>query len=404
MLERTMIPVIKKNSKHFPVLLLTGMRQIGKSTLFEMLKDPGRKYVSLDSFDDRELARNNPALFIQKYEPPVIIDEVQYAPELFTYIKIYIDSHKKDRDFWLTGSQKYELMKGIQESLAGRVAILDMLGFSYKEIIKKPYESKPFIPSMEMIKLNFKAKKLMEVYKIIWEGSYPRLITHKGENRDTFYKSYLQSYIERDVRNNLNIRGNELKFHNFIRAIAIRTATLLNYADISKEIGIDQRTVKVWMSMLERSGIIKLLEPYYRNPTNSIVKTPKIYFLDTGLCSYLAKMNSPEILEAGYMDGRILETYAFIEILKSYWHNGKEPNVYFYRDKAQNEIDFIIEDGGVLYPIEVKKTAIPSKNDIKNFFLLKQFKLKVGTGVVICLRHEALPIDNNTLALPIWEI
>jgi predicted AAA+ superfamily ATPase len=404
MLERTMIPVIKKSSKHFPVLLLTGMRQVGKSTLFEMLKDPGRKYVSLDSFDDRELARNNPVLFIQKYEPPVIIDEVQYAPELFTYIKMYVDSHKKDGDFWLTGSQKYELMKGIQESLAGRVAILDMLGLSYKEIIKKPYESKSFTPSMEMIKLNFKAKKLMEVYKIIWEGSYPRLIIHKGESRDTFYKSYLQSYIERDVRNNLNIRGNELKFHNFIRAIAIRTGALLNYADISKEIGIDQRTVKVWIGMLERSGIIKLLEPYYRNPTNSIVKTPKIYFLDTGLCSYLAKMNSPEILEASYMDGRILETYAFIEILKSYWHNGKEPNVYFYRDKAQNEIDFVIEEGGVLYPIEVKKTAIPSKNDIKNFHLLEQFKLKVGTGVVICLRHEALPLDNNTLAFPIWGI
>ncbi len=367
MLERTMMPVIKKISKHFPILLLTGMRQVGKSTLFEMLKEPGRKYVSLDSFDDRELARNNPTLFIQKYEPPVIIDEVQYAPELLTYIKIHVDSHKKDGDFWLTGSQKYELMKGIQESLAGRVAILDMLGLSYKEIIKKPYESKPFIPSMNMMKLNSKAKKLMEVYKIILEGSYPRLVTHKGENRDNFYKSYLQSYIERDVRNDLNIRGNEFRFHDFIRAVSIRTGTLLNYAVISKEIGIDQRTVKVWIGVLERSGIVKLLEPYYRNPTNSIIKTPKIYFLDTGLCAYLAKMNSPEILEAGYMDGRILETYAFVEILKSYWHNGKEPNIYFYRDKAQNEIDFVIEEGGVLYPVEVKKTAIPSKNDIKNF-------------------------------------
>jgi predicted AAA+ superfamily ATPase len=404
MLERTMIPVIKKVSKHFPVLLLTGMRQIGKSTLFEMLKEQKRRYVSLDSFDDRELARNNPALFIQKYEPPVIIDEVQYAPELFTYIKIYVDSHKKNGAFWLTGSQKYELMKGIQESLAGRVAILDMLGLSYKEIIKKPYESKPFIPSMDMIKLNSKAKKLMEVYKIIWEGSYPRLITHNGENRDIFYKSYLQSYIERDVRNNLNIRGNELKFHDFIRAVAIRTGTLLNCVDISKEICIDQRTTKAWISILERCGLVKLLEPYYRNPTNSIVKTPKIYFLDTGLCAYLAKMNSPEILEAGYLDGRILETYAFVEILKSYWHNGKDPNIYFYRDKAQNEIDFVIEEGGMLYPIEVKKNAIPSKNDTKNFYLLKQFKLKIGPGAVICLRHESLPLGQNTVALPIWEI
>jgi predicted AAA+ superfamily ATPase len=404
MLERTMLPVIKKVSRHFPILLLTGMRQIGKSTLFEMLKESKRKYVSLDNFDDRDLAKNNPALFIQKYEPPVIIDEVQYAPELFTYIKIYVDSHKKSGDFWLTGSQKYALMKGVQESLAGRVAILDMLGLSYKEIIKNPYESKPFIPSMNMVKLNSKAKKLIDVYKIIWEGSFPRLIIHNGENRDTFYKSYLQSYIERDVRNDLNIRGNELKFHNFIRAISVRTGTLLNYADISKDLGIDQRTVKIWIGGLERSGIVKLLEPYYRNPTNSIIKTPKIYFLDTGLCSFLAKMNGPEILEAGYMDGRILETYVFIEILKSYWHNGKEPNIYFYRDKEQREIDFIIEDGGVLYPIEVKKTTFPSKNDIKNFRLLEQFKLKVGTGAVICLRQSPLPLNETTLALPIWDI
>jgi predicted AAA+ superfamily ATPase len=404
MLKRTMQPVIEKISKGFPVILLTGMRQVGKSTLFEMLKESNRKYVSLDNFDDRKLAQTNPALFIQRYEPPLIIDEVQYAPQLLTYIKIYVDSHKKDGDFWLTGSQKYELMKGIQESLAGRIAILDMLGLSYKERIKKPFESKPFLPSMDMMKLNSKPLKLMDIYKIIWEGSYPKLIINNGENRDSFYKSYLQSYIERDVRNDLDIRGNELKFNDFIRAIAIRTSTLLNYKDISKEIGIDQRTAKVWTSVLERAGIIKLLEPYYKNPTNSIIKTPKIYFLDTGLCSYLAKMNSPEILEAGYMDGRILETYAFCEILKSYWHNGKEPNIYFYRDKEKREIDFIIEEGGVIYPVEIKKTANPSSGDCNNFNLLNRLKFKTGTGIVMCLRDNPLPLADNILSLPIWNI
>jgi predicted AAA+ superfamily ATPase len=404
MLKRTMQPVIEKISKGFPVLLLTGMRQVGKSTLLEMLKNTDRKYVSLDNFDDRQLAQTNPALFIQRYEPPVIIDEVQYAPQLLTYIKIYVDSHKKDGNFWLMGSQKYELMKGIQESLAGRIAILDMLGFSYKEIIRKPFESKSFLPSMDMMGLKSKPLKLMDIYKIIWRGSYPRLITHNGTNRDSFYKSYLQSYIERDVRNDLDIKGNELKFNDFIRAIAIRTSTLLNYKDISKETGIDQRTAKVWTSVLERAGIIKLLEPYYKNPTNSIIKTPKIYFLDTGLCSYLAKMNSPEILEAGYMDGRILETYAFCEILKSYWHNGKEPNIYFYRDKEKRDIDFIIEEGGILYPIEIKKTANPSLSDCKNFNLLSKLKFKTGAGIVICLRSNPLPLADNILALPIWDI
>ncbi|MCL2334828.1 MAG: ATP-binding protein [Endomicrobia bacterium] len=404
MLKRTMQPVIKKISKMFPVILLTGMRQVGKSTLFDLMKESGRKYVSLDNFEDRQLAKTNPALFIERYSPPVIIDEIQYAPELFSYIKIYVDSHKKDGDFWLTGSQKYELMKGVTESLAGRVAILDLLGLSYKEIIKKPLDSKPFIPSMSMMKLNSKPRKLMDIYKMILDGFYPRLVVHKGENRDNFYKSYLQSYIERDVRNDLNIRGNELKFNDFIRSAAIRTGTILNYADISKEVAIDQRTAKTWLSVLERSGIVKLLEPYYKNPSNIITKTPKLYFLDTGLCSYLAKMNSPEILEAGYMNGRILETYVFAEILKSYWHNGKEPNIYFYRDKEQREIDFVIEEGGVLYPIEVKKTANPAISDAKNFWLLNQFKLKVGTGTVICLRSSPLPLNENTLALPVWEI
>jgi predicted AAA+ superfamily ATPase len=404
MLKRTMQPAIKKISKMFPVILLTGMRQVGKSTLLDMIKESNRKYVSLDNFEDRALAKTNPALFIERYAPPVIIDEIQYAPELFSYIKIYVDSHKKAGDFWLTGSQKYELMKGVRESLAGRIAILDMLGLSYKEIIKKPSDSKPFIPSMGMMKLDSKPRKLNDVYKTIMDGSYPGLIVHKGKNRETFYKSYLQSYIERDVRNDLALRENELKFSDFIRAIAIRTGTLLNYADISKEIGIDQRTAKVWLGVLERSGIVKLLEPYYRNPANIIVKTPKIYFLDTGLCSYLSKMNSPEILEAGYMDGRILETYVFAEILKSYWHNGKEPDIYFYRDKEKREIDFIIEEGGVLHPIEVKKTANPAISDAKNFWLLNQFKLKVGAGVVICLRNYPLPLNENILALPVWEI
>lgn len=300
MLERTIQSFIDRISKGFPVILLTGMRQVGKSTVFETLgKD--RKYVTLDDMENRELAKKNPKLFISIHKPPVIIDEIQYAPELFTYIKIYVDQKKEDGLFWLTGSQKFSLMQGIQESLAGRVAILDMLGLSRKEIVGKPQESKPFLPSLDMA-INTKdySFSAMDVYKSIFDGSFPRLISKKDANRKTFYSSYVQTYIERDIRDFHGI-VDSIKFYNFIVAVAVRTGNLLNYSDLARDTDIDVKTAKLWLFTLERSGIIKLLYPYYINVTKRIIKTPKVYFLDSGLCTYLASIDTPEALEASYL-------------------------------------------------------------------------------------------------------
>jgi predicted AAA+ superfamily ATPase len=417
MLERTIRLHIESVAKEFPVLLLTGPRRIGKSVLFDMLKGEKRKYVTLDNLDARKMARDDPAAFIDKYPPPVIIDEVQYAPDLFPYIKIWVDQHKSDYlikgkksanpkgAFWLTGSQKFRLMKGVQESLAGRVVIIEMLGFSHKEAIKRPYDTKPFYPSMDMIRREPVEKlKLMDVYKLIWKGSFPEMHTRKNISRDDFYKAYMQTYIERDVKDFQGI-SNELKFYTFVRSAAVRTGNLLNYNNMARDCDIDLRTAQVWMNTLERSGLVYLLPPYSPNITKRIIKTPKVYFLDTGLASFLAGIDSPKALEASYLAGSMLETYAFTEILKSFWHNGREPLIYFYRDTNQKEVDFVLEKNMTLYPVEIKKTTAPGETGARNFGVLKQLGKKIGTGAVICLSQSFSPLPNkDVVTVPVWEI
>ena len=403
-IERTIGPTIKKVSKGFPVLLLTGMRQIGKTYLLEKIKETGRQYVSLDFPDERELAKNHPDLFLQRYKPPLLIDEAQYAPELFTYIKIHVDTYKQNGLFWLTGSQKFSLIQGIQESLAGRVAILDMLGFSWREITGQP-QSRPFLPPKKITEFSSETKdmKLLDLYKIIWNGAFPRLVVHKGRNREIFYRSYLQTYIERDIKDYHNI-NDSIRFFKFIRAAAVRTGNLINYTDLARDADIDVRTAKTWLAALERSCLVKLLYPYHANITKRLIKSPKLYFMDTGLCAFLGGFDTPKSLEAGSLNGAILETWAFIEILKSYWHNGEDPLIYFYRDADQREIDFVIEKNMTLYPIEVKKTSAPSAENAKHFALLEKLKKPVGMGAVLCLRSSPLPLGKSAVALPVWGV
>jgi predicted AAA+ superfamily ATPase len=415
-LERTISQVIKKVSSAWPVLILTGPRQVGKSSVLNMLKEKNRKYVSLDDLSVRDLAVNDPKAFLQKFEPPVIIDEIQYAPDLFTYIKIWVDEHRinfKDGKrmsdpagaFWLTGSQKFSLMRNLKESLAGRIAIIDMLGFSYKEIIKKPHASKPFWPDKIDIHKDTENRSLIDVYSDIWKGSFPELITNPEIGRERFYNSYMQTYIERDVK---DYQGavNELKFHKFVRAAAVRTGNLLNYENIAADCEIDRRTAQKWLDTLQASGLVYLLPPYSPNITGRIVKTPKIYFLDTGLACFLANIDTPQTLEASYLGGAMLETYVLCEILKSFWHNGESTrNLYFYRDSNKKEIDFLLEKNMTLYPVEVKKTSSPDKNDYANFGIIESLKKPVGAGAVICLSPSIMPIPNKKANfIPVWEI
>lgn len=403
-LERTLRPIVEKMAKGFRVILLNGQRQVGKSTLLKNIaKGTKRGYVSLDNMKFRKLAQTDPELFLQLNPPPVILDEIQYAPELFPYIKIYADEHHEHKGaFWLTGSQKYKLMRGVQESLAGRIGILDLMGFSYREKIKKPFSGKPFLPSMDKSN-GGKKLTIQNVYKHIWEGSLPEAVLGKHLDRERFYGSYVQSYIERDVKDFYNVEK-PIQFFDFLSIVAAQTGQLLNYTSIARDVGIDVKTAQSWMGILERSGLVYLLRPYSPNITSRIIKTPKMYFLDTGLCSYLTKWITPDNLIAGSMAGAILETYVIGEILKSYYHNGREPAMYLYRDADQREIDVVLEENGILYPIEVKKTANPGLNDYSSFGLLARLKKKIGLGAVICLQPERIPLSRKVVSIPIWEI
>lgn len=403
-LKRTLEETIQKASKAFPVLLLTGPRQIGKTTLLKHCAHELRSFVTLDDIDERKLAQTDPELFFKKHPPPILIDEVQYAPQIFTTIKIICDREHQPGLFWLTGSQKFHLMRNVSESLAGRVAILDMLGLSQAEIFGHPHDKNPFLPTSEWIDAARpyapSSFSLMDVYKQIWMGSFPQVVLDDKIDRDLFYKSYIQTYIQRDVREITNI-SNEEGFYGFLSATAARTGQLLNYVDLARDADLDHRRVKSWLNILETSGIIYLLRPYHINVTKRLLKTPKIYFMDTGLCSFLTRWDSHLSLESGAMSGAILETYMFIEILKSYWHHGKEAYFNFYRDKDQKEIDLIIEQNNTLYPVEFKKTAAPYHNAPKNFKALEKLHKKIGHGAVICLKDTDIPLSHDVDALPI---
>ncbi|MDR2429277.1 MAG: ATP-binding protein, partial [Candidatus Margulisbacteria bacterium] len=399
-LERTLQAVLEKTSKTFRVVLLNGQRQVGKSTLLKNLaRNTRRRYVSLDNLKFRQLAQADPELFLQQHSPPVLIDEVQYAPELFPYIKIYADEYREQKGaFWLTGSQKYKLMAGVQESLAGRLAILDLMGLSYREKIKQPFSSRPFRPSLTAPPSG-KKLTVREVYKLIWEGSLPEPVVNKKMDREKYYGSYVQSYIERDVKDFYNV-ARPIQFFDFLSVVAAQTGALLNYTSLARDVGIDVKTAQTWMGILERSGLVYLLRPYSPNLTKRIIKTPKMYFLDTGLCAYLTRWNTSESLMSGAMAGAILETYVLGEILKSYLHNGRTPLLYLYRDTDQNEIDIVLAENGTLYPLEIKKTANPKLSDCKSFALLRKLRKKIGLGAIICLQPERLALSRELVSIP----
>jgi predicted AAA+ superfamily ATPase len=405
MYKRTLSSTIHTISESFPVLMLTGPRQVGKTTLLEMCAAGKRAYVTLDDLDARRLAQRDPALFLQTWQSPLIIDEVQYAPQLFSAIKMRVDREKRNGLFWLTGSQKFHLMRGITESLAGRVAIVDLLGLSRAESEGRADSSRPFVPTPEWIARARLAATpatdgLMEIYSRIWLGAFPRLNEQGPAARNLFYRSYIQTYIQRDVQDMLKVTD-QTTFNRFLGAVAARTGQLLNYASLAREVEIDNKTVKSWMSILEASGLVYLLQPYHRNLTKRLVKTPKLYFLDTGLAAYLTKWPDAASLQAGSMSGAMLETWLFAEILKSYWHNGLEANVFFYRDVDQREVDLVIEVGDTLYPVEFKKTASPSAGAARQFAVLEKLGKTVGPGAVLCFVERDIPLSSQVTAVPV---
>ncbi|HBC71434.1 MAG TPA: ATPase [Coxiellaceae bacterium] len=405
-ITRALEGFVKKATKQFPILLITGARQVGKTTFLKHLCEKNMGYVTLDDPLILNLAKNDPALFLQRFHPPILIDEIQYAPELLPYIKIEVDKKQLKGIFWLTGSQQFHLMKGISESLAGRVGIIQLLGMSKREMIDQNYTAHPFIPTPSEINSRLKTSdkfELKELYQTIWRGSYPAIALNNETNHDLFYGSYVQTYLQRDVRYLAKV-GDETTFLNFLRAVAARSGQMLNISELAKDISISPNTAKNWLSILEASGIIYLLEPYHNNITKRLIKAPKLYMLDTGLCSYLTAWSSPETLEAGAMSGAILETWILGELLKSYTHNGIKAPFYYYRDKDQKEIDLLIIKDGTIFPLEFKKTASPNKNDVKHFQVLEKLNMPIGDGGIICLTKQSLPLAPKITTIPIGAV
>ena len=397
-------PVMELNEQ-YPVLLLTGPRQVGKTTMLEHLievEGKGRKKVSLDDLTLRELAKTDPKMFFQLYQPPLLIDEVQYAPELFPYIKIMVDERHQPGDFWLTGSQLFKMMKGVQESLAGRVALLHLSPLSQSEIMKRPPEP-PFSLELPLLSERQNGRQMLntpEVFQRIHQGGMPALVTGTYSNASIFYSSYIDTYMERDVRR-LSNDIDSLKFLRFLRSVAARTSQQVNYKGIADDAEIDQTTAKNWLHFLEALGIIFLLEPYSNNVLKRTVSTPKLYFYDSGIVCYLTRWSSPETAMEGAMSGALLENYTVAEIIKTYQNAGQEPFLYYYRDKDAREIDLILERDGKLFPIEIKKMASPPKKLTKVFDLIDKSPLQRGTGAILCMADQLGAFDQNNLIVPI---
>lgn len=397
-------PVMELNEQ-YPVLLLTGPRQVGKTTMLEHLievEGKGRKKVSLDDLTLRELAKTDPKMFFQLYQPPLLIDEVQYAPELFPYIKIMVDERHQPGDFWLTGSQLFKMMEGVQESLAGRVALLHLSPLSQSEIMKRPPEP-PFSLELPLLSERQNGRQMLntpEVFQRIHQGGMPALVTGTYSNASIFYSSYIDTYMERDVRR-LSNDIDSLKFLRFLRSVAARTSQQVNYKGIADDAEIDQTTAKNWLHVLEALGIIFLLEPYSNNVLKRTVSTPKLYFYDSGIVCYLTRWSSPETAMEGAMSGALLENYTVAEIIKTYQNAGQEPFLYYYRDKDAREIDLILERDGKLFPIEIKKMASPPKKLTKVFDLIDESPLQRGTGAILCMADQLGAFDQNNLIVPI---
>jgi hypothetical protein len=400
--QRHIEPVIARIAKRKPVIVLTGARQVGKST---MLKEVYKNinYVSLNRPLVRESAKENPSLFFDMNKPPVIVDEIQKAAELFDYIKDIVDEDKKKGQFYLTGSQSMKLMKNISDSLAGRAGVIKLLGLSMRELAGSEYR-KPFMPDLFDSFADFDYKQIVSC---IHKGFFPELYETESDLHDwaDFYSSYFQTYIEKDIKDVLNIQD-ESAFIKFVKCAASLTGEMLNMTKMAEICGKDVKTIQSWLSVLESSGLIYILEPYYNNFNKRLVKTPKMYFLDTGLACWLLGWNTPEQLVNGAMWGHIFESFVFGEVLKSYYNDGiVKPPLYYYRDSDKNEIDLLIENGDELHPIEIKTTSDPTKAMIKAFRCIANIPTKkVGAGAVVCMAKERLPLTEGVWILPVGMI
>ena len=402
-IKRSLERKFLKMSETFKVVMVTGARQVGKSTMLKHLaEDTGRVYVSMDDADLRELANNDPKLFFQMYQPPVLIDEVQKAPALFEEIKIICDNSDERGQFWLTGSQSRKLVKQAGDSLAGRICVLKMYSLSAKEVADRADDipAEYSITSLISRSSTLPKNNILDVYTRIWEGGMPDMLNMDAEQRREYWNSYIDAYLMRDAVDDNGIIDTE-GFRKFLRACAAFSGRLLNYADLGSAAGVSGTTAKEWLKVLQSMGIVYLLEPFFSNELNRMVKTPKLYFCDTGLCAYLSSWTSRDTLMNGAAAGHFLENYVVTEMIKNASYGESEMNLNFYRDKNQKEIDLIVEIDGVLHPFEIKRSASPERKAIKAFGVLEKSDREVGAGGIICMAENPFPIDANNSLIPV---
>ncbi|MCM1213482.1 MAG: ATP-binding protein [Lachnospiraceae bacterium] len=400
--QRTLERKFLHMSSFFKVVLVTGARQVGKTTMLKHLAaEQSRTYVSMDNTMARTLAKSDPVLFFQTYKPPIIIDEIQKAPELFEQIKIMCDESEERGLFWLTGSQQYKMMNNVRETLAGRIGILELYSLSKNEAesLAFPNELDFSLSCLLTRQALVKKNDIVDVYEHIWRGGMPDALLADVEQRQEYFNSYIETYLMRDVSEEGGITD-VVRFRKFLNACAALTAEQVNYKTLADAAEISQPTAKEWVRLLQGLGIIYLLPPYANNQLKRLAKTPKLYFCDTGLCACLSMWLTRDTLMNGAASGHFFENYVVIELLKNYAYAPSKANLTYYRDSNAKEIDVFVEENGVIHPLEIKRSANPNRREVKKFELLDKVNLIRGSGGIVCMCEEVIPIDSQNCFIP----
>lgn len=401
-LERALERKFLRMSSFFKAVLMTGARQVGKTTMLRHLADEqNRTYVSMDNMMARALAKSDPVLFFQTYKVPIIIDEIQKAPELFEQIKIICDESEERGLFWLTGSQQYKMMKNIRETLAGRIGILELYSMSKKEVeeLSFPNELDFSLPCLLARQPLVKKNDIVDVFEYIWRGGMPDALQADAEQRQEYFNSYIETYLMRDVSEEGGITDT-VRFRKFLSACAALVAEQINYKTLAEAAEISQPTAKSWVRLLQGLGIIYLLQPYANNELKRLTKTPKLYFCDTGLCAYLSMWLTRDTLMNGAVSGHYFENYVVIELLKNFSYSPSKANLTYYRDSNAKEIDVFVEENGIIHPLEIKKSANPDRREVRKYELLDKANLERGNGGIVCMCEEVIPIDDKNCFIP----
>lgn len=401
-IPRKVISDINEMSQSFPCILITGARQVGKSTLLKQILPENMRYVTLDDFRELRQAQQDPIGYLEEKGTPICIDEIQYAPELFRAIKLIVDREDRPGMYWLTGSQRFHMMKGASETLAGRVGIIELCSLSQQEASRES-GMPDFFPStdrMNELVPNRRSCDINELYNRIWRGGYPALHRNLNRNLNHYFDSYLQTYLERDVQALTQV-GDKGAFMALMQSAAARTGQQLVYADIAKDAGISPKTAKNWLSILETSGIITLLPPYATNTIKRLSRSPKLYFMDTGLCAWLGNWTSAASLQSGAVSGAILETWVFGQLYRALGSRGLRASLCYYRDSNGNEVDFLLECDNKIYPMEVKRSSSPTAGDLKAVASIPTGKAEMQPGIVLCTAREMFSLGHGHKAFPI---